>query len=497
MLYSFYRNHAFDDIRIYSHGIAQKISATAIGDAFLQQRLFAQAAAQYAKVAASHPGSRIGDEARFKQGLSQFLSGDHGAATAIWDAMAGLGWDEDITLRRLEILYQEKRHERVAAAIGDLYAHANAEFRKRIVIQWMLFAGRLANRVRYSGESSDGLADYIGVHDRMFPGERLADRTMADALAAFWRYEEVLDRFPKERSARLIALAGLQRDDQLLLEFADDPEVVIETLTRMGRSAEIPNRLPGIEEPTYGLVVRGSIDRVVAAHPEDMWARLATGRCDEIFADPRAHSDFRRRAAVLANRIDQLTGNFLEHPLVLLSQGRTAYALDRYQNILPHAKLVRHAAGLEAAIAGDSARALSLLDVESFEVTQFNPFALSRAAVVPFIRELLGDADAVERSGVQIIAQRRYAYEQQLWYDASFIAGSIDQATFLAQPHGLCAPAHLLICQAVRAERNHHVVEALAHYRAYLALPLWRRDLDSDPVTDRFARWRITVLAAQ
>ncbi|MBA2482703.1 MAG: protein kinase [Planctomycetes bacterium] len=495
MLYAYFKDHAFDNVRIYSRGIAQKVSATAIGDAFLQERQYAQAAAHYAKVHASHPEKPLAQEARFKQGLSQFLSGDLAAALTIWDNMPPGAWDDDIALRRLEILYQQKRHDQVVSGLEDIFARSGPAMRKRIVIQWMLFVGPLASKATYLGQSTDGLLRYIDLQDRLFPGERLADRTTADALLALSRMEEVLVRFPTERKARQNALAGLQRYEQLLEEFPDDRDIVIEALTRLGRSNEIAGRLAGEEEPIYGQVVRGEVDRVLAQHPTSHWAWLAVGRLDEILADPKAHSEMRRRAALLSGRLDALPAAHQDHPLTLIASGRIHEALARWQGIPRHEHVVRQAAGLEAAIAGHAAQALDLLDMEPREIQPVNPFALGRAAMVPFVRQLMGDVGAVERSCRQIIAERRYDHEQHLWSDASCIAGSIDDAAFLAQPHRLCAPADLLLCRAVRAELADRATDALADYRAFVALPRWRRCLDLDPVCERFAHWRIEVLA--
>nr|MBA3707480.1 hypothetical protein [Planctomycetota bacterium] len=63
------------------------------------------------------------------------------------------------------------------------------------------------------------------------------------------------------------------------------------------------------------------------------------------------------------------------------------------------------------------------------------------------------------------------------------------------QPHCLAAEADLLLCQGIAADRRGRKAEAAKRYRAYVALPRFRRGLTYDPVPEVFAAWRARVMA--
>ncbi|MBA2482448.1 MAG: hypothetical protein H0V44_17430 [Planctomycetes bacterium] len=142
------------------------------------------------------------------------------------------------------------------------------------------------------------------------------------------------------------------------------------------------------------------------------------------------------------------------------------------------------------------ARALDMFAVpDGCEFHQSEGFTLNNYVIVPFLRELSGDRGAMARACADTRSRCRYVYEQHPWYCASYLADVIDEAAFLAQPYGLHARAELLICRAIRQELSGRGTEALADYRAYLALPLWQRSVEVDPTTERFAQWRVVALS--
>ncbi len=79
---------------------------------------------------------------------------------------------------------------------------------------------------------------------------------------------------------------------------------------------------------------------------------------------------------------------------------------------------------------------------------------------------------------------------------ARYVSGEIGDADFLAQPVRFNAAARLLLYKGLRREREGKIAEALEAYRAYNALPRWRRYFDPDPLEDLFAQWRFALLSA-
>ena len=69
-----------------------------------------------------------------------------------------------------------------------------------------------------------------------------------------------------------------------------------------------------------------------------------------------------------------------------------------------------------------------------------------------------------------------------------------DEKTRIVAENRVHAEADLRLCQGIRAERSGHRREAALAYRAFLAIPAWRRSASPDPIIDRFIRWRISQL---
>ncbi|MBA3707759.1 MAG: protein kinase [Planctomycetes bacterium] len=495
MLYSVYKGHAFDNVRIFSRGVAQKVPATAVGDAFLQKGLYQQASEQYAKVWNSHPSSAIGAEAHYKLGLCAYLGKADDRAFSVWDGMRGGRWDGDIELHRLETLYRKGLHHEAASGLARLYERADEALRRRVIIQWSIIVAEIRRGIMYDQREVTGLDDYLDVHDRLFPDERVADRSAAFALNALRRFQEVVERYPRQRYERQFALQCLGRDEDILREYPDDSDVCVWALERMGRSEEAPRRFDlQLGSRTLGLVLRGLIDDAFTLDAHDSWALLASGRLDEILAT-QPTGEFRRRAAMLVGT-PQTLAEWKDDPIALLAAGRIDEAWQRHRQGFGHDLVVRQAKGLEDFIRGERAVALTLLDGgNGHEFHQDDQIWMFQFLILPFMHELTGEPGAVDRACATIIATRRFAFEQHPWFCARFLAGQIGEAEVLAQPHALNARAHLTFCRALRAEREGRRDDAAREYRAYMEMPRWIRSLDLEPVVERFARWRISELA--
>jgi hypothetical protein len=118
----------------------------------------------------------------------------------------------------------------------------------------------------------------------------------------------------------------------------------------------------------------------------------------------------------------------------------------------------------------------------------------ARFVMAPFLHELAGDPGALDRACAETVRSRRWLEGQRPWHDARWLRGELDDAAYLAQPHRGWAEARLALLRAVRAERSGERDAALADYRAYLAIPAWRRSEDLDPIERRFSEWRIAEL---
>ncbi|MBA3710035.1 MAG: hypothetical protein H0W83_14590 [Planctomycetes bacterium] len=306
------------------------------------------------------------------------------------------------------------------------------------------------------------------------------------------RFQEVLDRFPRQREPRQRALQYLGRDEQILREYPDDQDACVAALVRMGRSEDAARRyaLPPSAR-AFGLVLAGRLDEAQALDPQNQWVFLAQGRFEE-FAGKPGHEMLRRVGLLV--RDQTILDRWKDEPINLIDAGRIDAAFEQ-RNRFGHEVVCLQAKALDQFIHGARADALGRLDAcDPLVFHQYDPIWMFHFVAVPFLHELAGESAVVQRS--EVIAGRRFDFEQHPWYCARFLAGEISAAEFLAQPHALHAPAQLAFCQAIRAEREGRRTDAVRSYQEFLDLPRWRRNLDLEPVVERFVRWRLQELGA-
>jgi predicted Ser/Thr protein kinase len=496
-LYSYHPGHAFRDLRIYARDVPRQVPAIAIGDAFLRNRLLDLAAREYADVAASHPRTAAAREALFKQGTCTLLMPTAGPdalaqADRIWRGIDGHEWDGDIALRRLEHAFEHGDRTAVADDLARLYRSSGADLRERVIIAWTKFTSRLAFG---DMRARTGLVErYLAVHDELFPKAQIADRAACDALLTIGRHQQVLDQFPDQPQMVTRALVYLGRPQEVLERFPDEPTFCREALEAMGRVHEV--RLLYPENPRAGLSIEaGDSEEILRLEPGNPSVLIFQGRLQEALDAPGLTEA--QRALILlhlgrAQDIDDPAQKMSAR--YLLATGRFDEALREYGTSFTHAGWVRHAAGLEAYIAGDRERAFELFSIPPEDEFHQSRFALLHYVMAPFLREIAGDPGALARASRSVTDRWRWIYGQTAWYYARYLLGEIDDAAFLAQPLHALIGDDLAICRAVRAEVGGDADAALASYRSFLDIPSWRRSIESEPVIERFVRWRLQVL---
>ena len=116
---------------------------------------------------------------------------------------------------------------------------------------------------------------------------------------------------------------------------------------------------------------------------------------------------------------------------------------------------------------------------------------------VPFLRSLDGSQGAFEQACREAKTRYQSYYQQQLCYQASYLLGEIDDATFLQQPWKIYVQAQLKLMQALRADHLGHQEQAISAYTAWQALPSYTRDDFPNPVWIEFVRWRLASLRGE
>ncbi|MBA2626456.1 MAG: helix-turn-helix domain-containing protein [Gemmatimonadales bacterium] len=494
-IYAYFPGVSFGDVRIFLRQPSAVVPATAVADFFLDQQRYEPAAEHYALIAAAHAGTRLAQKATFKRGLSLCLLGRDDEARSAWAGLVGTTWEEPVRLHLIERLFSDGRHDDVLAEMGTLTAQGRPETRAQLAIRWASQAERLTTAALRDGQPAT-LTRYLDARERLFPNRATTDNAAAEALLALGRFTEVLERLPRQRNACARALLYQGREQEVLARYDDQVLIVIEALHRMGRSAEIAERFPAyhLEMDEEGRIMRGVADDLAASMRIWRASMIAQGRAAEVLALADPGEGYRRRAMIMLGRESELVGDAADDIDVLMACGSWDRAAEEFAGDFWFGMWPRHARGLEAFIAGDQEEARARFAVPPGWEFHQQRFHLMHYLVAPFLRELAGERGACAEACAFVLRERRWAYEQLPWHNASYVLGTIDDSRFLAQPHGAFARADLLLCRAMRRERSGDRAAAARDYRAYIDLPRHRRGLRYDPLPGRFAAWRASLL---
>ncbi|MBA3938606.1 MAG: protein kinase [Planctomycetes bacterium] len=479
-LYAWYRGKAFRDVRVYALGIPEKVPATAIGDALLQDRLYEQAAQQYRRVRDGHPGSAIAEEARYKEGLSLLRKGDAAAAAACWAPLAGTAHEELVEIERIDQLGGGGDQQALCAAIRSRYPRASPEGRAYIAMQWARHADALdETAVAASGELFQGL------HDDLLASEVGTERAAANLLLRRERFDELLRLYPHQDVPVCEALECLGRYEQILARFPHMVSACEGALFNLGRSREMDASVYNADDlPSSiwdGMIAQGRVDEVLLRAPTYPPALLVAGRFDQALAAARDQAT-PLMAMTLSGRSAESADAGQQHSVeVLMATGQDQEAYDRYHDDRFVRMWPRHLLGLEAFKRGDLVRAWQLFATGERPLSMEHPmsawlvpyrdygFDLHHFLILPFLHELAGEDGAVMRACTDVARTLRWPWQQKPWHRAEWLLGRLTDAQFLAQPHRVFAMADLTLCKAIAAERMHDRQAAIAAWKTWLA----------------------------
>jgi len=505
-LYAYYPGKAFDHLAIYTKGLPERIAPTAIGDSWYQRDQPLEAAEQYRLVAESFAGTRLGDEARYRQGLCLAKLGQRDAALALWRDLRDRNVASLADCQRIEWDNAAGDVAGACARFATLYRN-EPELRQRL---HLVYSGAVEHTL--NGARLEDTDQWLALTQGVLPSEPTVDIATARALHGLGRWNEVLSRYPHienlassslmalGRSAEVLtrypharqeipfALFELGSFDQALREYASNPNLNVLVLQCRGRHQEALAYIqqqgqPGLME----LILAGHSDQALSVAEPRTWpwytALFHLGRLDEaeaaVLDGPLTNEGF--TTLLRTRRYDQAFLTTQPRNLLRRLQanlGRWVAALERHDAAAAAALLATITATGDAVgwVAQDSWFARFIL-LEAAR-HQGDPGGFATA-----MRALAG-------RGPDWLAQRP-------WYAARYLLGEVDEGVFLAQPACGQAPATLLALRAVRAEFAGERAAALDHYRAYLALPLRDRRWDSsegDPIADHYITWRVAAL---
>ncbi|MEK7412200.1 MAG: serine/threonine-protein kinase [Planctomycetota bacterium] len=482
-LFGFFSGKAFTNIRVYEKGMAEQLSALAIGSADFADGRFDDAARHWKRVAEGRSNTALGEEALYLQGLAEFSAGHQQTALDIWSRIRDPVFDARAEVHRLGLLFDANLESEFLIRFSALFQNSSKE-RQALSNRWRLWMAKLLGRCGPVAEQR--ILRMFALRDAMFPSDEASVKVAAQALCKLDRASEALTRFSHQPRARAEIYRWLGRRHEL-------EEAEWATLDERGRA----------------MVYSGAFDRALKSPhcPEEavLLARIKGGYItDAEAADPNTYShtasnsgDTRRRALLFKGQLGEAVAPAADEVvptelLYLMGDWTTGRASETQS-----ARYVQ-SEWMEACESGH------IPDELRFRVVRTGPHILQDKQwflpwfAIPLVDELSGHAGAWD-AVVQAAMLKQHDFDAGIvGHFARFCAGAEDESAFMKQPCRAEASAWLAIAKACKAEAARHKDEARAAWAAFLALPAYQRLLSEfwpDPLIERFAAWRMRMLA--
>ncbi len=498
-------------VRVSHKPIPQKISPLAVADKLLQIHDYPRAGSQYLDIMTSYPGTELAQTAGFRMAVCAIRSGDEANGVKQLEAFVAAHPDDTLAPYALyELLDASRRHhddarsarlrealvrwrehpilQRVIAQLAEdhLPELATAKVAK---VSDQLYRPDIVERIHATLDELHLWGDRYGTawwkNSYVF--------SSPDVLHYLGHHRDVADRYPPQSTTVGIAFLRMGLYGELLARFPHDPFLRGAALADQGREDE----------------------------DEGSWMHwqilLDSGRYAEALADPRVRTYMRARALLLAGKYEEVAADYrysswdCADALVALGRPEEIGAIDPSDST--QARMLLETGRLDEVVAkypgeydalyrvvlhyvmqGETAKARTLLDdLAIAQVPAGGDYLMFQRDVFPYaLRMISGETGDGPGAFAETLAHR-YQSRQRMWHLAAFIAGTIDEAAFNAQPYRYLAKERLVFAQALRADCHRNGSEALARYREYAASPCF----PSYPVLfeREFVRWRIDVLS--
>ena len=498
-LYAYFPGKAFDNVRIWKKGVAEKVSVLAIGDAAFQAGLWKHAVAQYHLVAESRAGEDIGNQACYREGLALLRDEQPEAAAVVWKQIKTSPERDFVACHALDLLAGSARSAELADQMIDLYRRA-PWVRGQLRSQWMRYVIDLK-----SPKQVPKIAEaYLRIKEQAFPEETSTNHQYGQLLNDLERYQEVEDRLPNEFLAATVALSHLGRDADIIERFNDAPDIVADAQIRFGAYAQVIKNSSSREEIiVFARGKAGKIEEILRLYPTSGPALIAAGRAADVVQQSQRFPKDQLAALLALGQWQQAAEVVPPDAQALLLVGRDREALTLMNAVpprwSPEIKL------LLATIAGNRLQVTALAQDLAHEAPHYNDVSrwFGTEILPAFLAAVAGNPQAWNHfiasgsAGPSGNADLRHVYGQRLWFASALLRGDISEAQFLAQPTVSEAPALLLLLRGMDADVRGDQAVATTNYRAFKALPMAARLLDEwrpNTAAERLVTWRLNLL---
>jgi serine/threonine protein kinase len=479
-IYSYAPGKAFSNVRLFERAVPERISPTAIGDAFYTAEDYAAAAAHYARVEQRLPGTALAEEARFKRGLCWLRGGQRSLAQNLWGELREDTWRARAALHLVDLEFQARHHERVVSELDSLLRDVPSA-RALVIDRWVQYVNSLG---RSDAAPLDPYADLRERHFRDDPGSAAAAAVLEIGRGNFRR---VVESFSDQHPVHFEALCALG-------EFAD-ASARYRAIPWMYELAQIYlNHFDEARQKAFralGHALRGDMDAALAIG-ECVEALLPAKRYDEVLHYRFSRPDDRAAALRGQGRIAEAAERGDARALCQLDAGpetlASPLALEERLYLLQHLALRSFQRGEWLEYERHLAAA-ARTPCAAF----WRDIWIPRHFLFPILERERGHAGACELSARRVIDELSAHWHGKGVYLARFMLGELELEEFEAQPVRMFMRGRSLFARALRAEYLGDRSSAANYYREYLSLPDADRFSDSplgDPLIERWAAFR-------
>lgn len=420
------------------------------GDFLLMAGAYSSAADVFRALVRQSAEPRRRDAARLHLGMALAALGLKDECEATLAAIAEAECKGRADLLRLDILFESGDDPRTLAACEALW-NAHPGLRPALGSRF----GAMLERVVYDDAR---FYRYLDLRERVFPDDELSGNLAAWMLS--WRgdYPRVIARFARHKHHLLGALMASARFDEALAIAPNKEDLRLVVAMQRGDFAAIPAEA---ESRLEALCLQNRLDEAAQAQPKHPLPMLYAGRLaaaaacvgpSELVDLAKAWQEGRPRPVL---KLDPTAWEDLQRRAGGWRLGTSAEGVLR--------------ARIEGLPAAEQAAWRKRLLGAQFNWMDGTWFA--RFLLVPLLEAIDGNPQPLKDALADPGLQRADVCGGRLQPFVRRLRGEIDEATFLAQPAAVEAPAWLLLADACAAEAAGDPVRARELWRRLAALP--------------------------
>ena len=528
-LYGYFSGKSFDNVKIYSKGVAEKVPATATGDYAYSKEQYLDAQQLYAEIARAHKGKKIAQRSLFMQGLC-VLKRLYGSAKAYEGAE--LYWnqvtDQDllflIKLHELNNPQFEHKPVELKEYMKELYLNAKDNRQQGLIKN--TWGTLVADNVIFYRHSM--LKALLELKEEYFDNDPVLDFSTACALYTMGKYEDVISKYKHIKWYYSQALIRSGRIKEILPTLSTQTDfnkssaaavwgdweqvyaiqyfgiTLHKAYFNLGRPEQIFADFPNIQEQGADAhFLRADYSKVLTDYPKDIlpyYSSLrATGQFKELKSQLTKNPLIYLNHMVLAGQYNELQElpyferEFTPDDAALLMIGDSNLAAKHQPNnqlvSVPLAYLDHYRSLWEGSTS--TSKSMAELDAQ-LNGYYINPLELPRYTLPALMAIVTGNKAKATEYLKEIATTKKNLFEQRLWHNAAFILGDIPQEMFLLQPQTHQVDSRLTFALAVKAEYNNSPVNALEHYLSYQKIPQYQKEAQA--IINEFVEWRISQL---